>query len=190
MICAIAHRWTAMKTLLLLTCLVATPVFAASGVMLKGDDLRSSASASAAGIGRLDKGAAVQILGRQGGWTQVSDGSRTGWVRILSVRSTDTASAGAGLTGLLEAGGKRSDSGRVVATAGLRGLSEEDLKAAHFDAAELTKMERYQVDRAGAEQFSRTAGLQHRDLAYLPAPQREKTQDKNQASPWGDGGPP
>ncbi len=177
-----------MKTFLFLACFIAVPALAASGVMLKNEDLRASASASAASVGRLDKGATVEVLGRQGGWTQVSEGGRKGWVRILSLRSTDTPGSSAGLAGLVEAGSKRGDSSRVVAVAGLRGLNEEELKSARFDANELMKLDRYQVDRAAAEQYARAVGLRHQDLGYLPAPQREKEQDKGQSSPTGNGG--
>jgi len=179
-----------MKNFLFIACLVVTPVLAAPGVMLKDEDLRASASASAARVGRLAKGASVDVLGRQGGWTQVAEGARRGWVRILSVRSTAAAGAGAGLAGLVEAGGRRSDSSRVVAVAGLRGLNEEELKSARFDANQLMNLDRYQVDRADAEHYARTVNLRHRDLGYLPAPQPEKAPDKGPGSPWGEGGLP
>jgi hypothetical protein len=180
-----------MKSFLFLACLVVTPVLAtpalaAPGVMLRDEDLRASASAGAASVGRVAKGAAVEVLGRQGGWTQVAEGTRRGWVRILSVRGEAGAGAGAGLAGLVEAGTKRSDSSRVVAVAGIRGLNEEELKAARFDANELTKLDRYRVERATAEQYARAVGLRHRDLDYLPAPQ--KAQDTGPGRASDDGG--
>ncbi len=173
-----------MKPILLLACLLAAPALAAPGVMLKDEDLRGSASIDAAHVGHLARGAVVEIVGHQGGWTQVTGSAGHGWVRILSVRST--VSTGAGLSGLVQAGSTRGDSSRVVATAGLRGLDEEQLKAAHFDANELMNMDRYLVDRTAAEQYARAGGLRHRDLDYLPAPQPEKTRDK--PAPFGDGG--
>ena len=182
-----------MKFTFSLACLIALPVlttsvFAASGVMLKDDDLRASASATSARVARLTKGAVVEVLGRQGGWTQVSQAGRKGWVRILAVRTSDSASSGGGFGGLVEAGTKRSDSSRVVATAGLRGLDEAQLKSARFDAGQLISLDKYQVDRAAAEQFARSAGLSPLNLEYLSAPQKEKTHDRQPSSPWGDGG--
>jgi hypothetical protein len=184
-----------MKSFLFLACLVVTPVLAtpalaASGVMLKDEDLRASASATAASVGRIAKGTAVEVLGRQGGWTQVGEGARRGWVRILSLRAEAGAGAGAGLAGLVEAGTKRSDSSRVVSVAGMRGLNEEELKSARFDANELMKLDRYQVDRAATEQYARAVGLRHRDLDYLPAPQKAQDKEQEKRSPWGDGGLP
>lgn len=166
----------------------ASSAMAASGVMLKDDDLRNAASAGAASVGRVDKGARVEVLGRQGGWTQVSAGGRKGWVRILSVRAESGADAGAGLAGLLEAGSRRGDSSRVVATAGLRGLNEEELRSARFDAKELMSLDRYQVDRAAAEHYARAVGLRSQDVGYLPAPQREQSRGTPAESPWGSGG--
>ena len=179
-----------MKPSLFIVCLLATPALAAPGVMLKDEELRTAASATAASAGLMAKGTTVDVLGRQGGWTQISEGGRKGWVRILSVRSETAAGTGGGLGGLVEAGTKRSDSSRVVAVAGLRGLNEEELKSARFDANELMSLDRYQVDRDAAEQYARAVGLRHRDMDYLPAPQREKTQNKGTGSPWGDGGLP
>ncbi len=173
-----------MKSIFFLACLLAVPALAAPGIMLKDDDLRVSAATGAASVGRLARGAVVEIVGHQGGWTQVSGSAGHGWVRILSVRST--ASTGAGLSGLVQAGGTRGDSSRVVATAGLRGLDEAQLKAARFDANELMKMDRYLVDRTAAEQYARAGGLRHCDLDYLRAPQPENSRDKT--SPFGDGG--
>lgn len=158
-----------MKYLVLSACLVAAPALAASGQMLKDEEMRAAANLKAASVGQVAKGATVEVLGRQGGWTQISSGGRSGWVRILSVRTTVSASGD--LSGLVQAGTRRSDSSRVVATAGLRGLSEEELKSARYDAEELARLDRYTVDRTAAEQFARAAGLRVIGLDYLPAPQ-------------------
>lgn len=163
--------------------LSATSALAAPGAMLKDEDLRAAASSGAASVGRVAKGATVEIVARQGGWTQVATAGRQGWVRILSVRAG--ATGGADLSDLIQAGSQRGDSGRVVATAGLRGLNEEELKSARFDANELRKLDRYQADRAAAEQYARAVGLRHRDLDYPPAPQREQSGEKESASPRG-----
>ena len=77
-----------MKSIFFLACLLAVPALAAPGIMLKDDDLRVSAATGAASVGRLARGAVVEIVGHQGGWTQVSGSAGHGWVRILSVRST------------------------------------------------------------------------------------------------------
>jgi hypothetical protein len=170
-----------------LACLISAPALAASGVMIKDDSLRASAESSAASVGHVAKGASVEVLARQGGWTEIAEGGHRGWVRILAVRVAPSAS-GDGLSGILQAGTRRSDSSRVVAVAGMRGLNEEELKAAHYDAREIQELDRFTEDHASAENFARSAGLRHRDLAYLPAPQSEPRQQRN--SPWGESGLP
>jgi hypothetical protein len=171
-------------TLLMASSVMVSSALAASGVMLKDDSLRASASAGAVSVGRVAKGATVDILARQGGWTQVAKDGRKGWVRILSVRATSSAGA-ADFSGLIQAGTQRGDSSRVVATAGLRGLNEEELKSARYDANELMKLDRYLVDRASAENYAHAVGLRHRDLDYPPAPKSEKPQRSEPSSPWG-----
>lgn len=136
-------------------------------VMLKDDDLRAQPDVSAPTLGRLAKGASVRILASQGGWTRVTADSRTGWVRVLSVRSA--AQSGADLAGLVKAGTSAPDSGKVVAVAGVRGLDEESLKSAAFDPAQIKLLDGYALGRAEAEQFAQAAGLRAIVLPYLDA---------------------
>lgn len=173
-----------MKRLLILFCLLTAPAFAAPGVMLKNDELRAAAGSAAAGIGRVAKGASVNVLARQGGWTQIRAGGKTGWVRILSVRINASASA-ADLAGLVAAGSKR-DPGKVVAVAGLRGLNEEQLRLARFNAGELVLLNHFVAGRAEAEQFAQSAGLRRAAIGYLSKPKAEQASGK--ASPWSEGG--
>jgi uncharacterized protein YgiM (DUF1202 family) len=74
---------------------IASPAWAASGTMIKADALKANATLGSAVVGRVEKGATVEVLRRQGGWTQVKHGGATGWVRILSVRVADDGSTNA-----------------------------------------------------------------------------------------------
>ena len=158
------------KTLALLLCLLSLPALAAPGVMLRDEDLKASAGAGAANVGRVARGASVEVLARQGGWTQVRGNGRTGWVRILSVRASAPSSSAADLAGLVDAGTTRRDPGKVVAVAGLRGLTEDELKTARFNAGELARLHQYAATRAEAEQFARSASLRRQDVRYLAKP--------------------
>jgi hypothetical protein len=162
-------------TTLLFGLLMVAPAWSATGTMIKEDLMRASASASAAGVGRAGKGASVEVLARQGGWMQIRHAGVTGWVRILSVRSSAETAGGNVLGGIVQMGAERRDPGRVVAVAGLRGLNEEELRGARFNANELARLDQYSSSRADAEQFARGAGLRSRDVAYIkPArPERE-----------------
>lgn len=136
-------------------------------VMLKDDDLRAQPEAAAQALGRLAKGTSVRILASQGGWSRVAADNRTGWVRVLSVRSV--AQSSADLAGLVKAGTSAPDSGKVVAVAGVRGLDEEMLKSATFNPVEIQRLDGYALGRAEAEQFAQAAGLRAIALPYFDA---------------------
>ncbi len=169
--------------LLLLLALAAAPAaWAAPGVMIRDESLRSAPSATAAGVGTVARGARVEILGRQGGWTQVRANGRTGWVRLLSVRGGEAARADVAgeIGGVVALGTTPRDPGRVVAVAGVRGLTEDELRKARFDEAQLRQLEAHAVGRDEAARFAADAGLARRDVAHLPAPRRQEG-----TSPWG-----
>ncbi len=165
---------------------LAWPVWPASGTMIREDELRASPSATAAVLARVPGGASVEVLARQGGWTQVRVGTRTGWVRMLSVRGGVSAQrdVGAELAGVVGLGTRPADPGRVVAVAGVRGLTELDLKAAPFNSQELGRLDTYAVDRAGAQSFARQAALAARPLDYLPAPRKAQPNATWEDAQW------
>lgn len=161
-----------LKILVLAAFLTGQAWAADPGVMIKDETLRSSASSSATAVGSVAKGVNVEILARQGGWTQVRQAGKTGWVRILSVRkgAASQGSAGAELAGAVAIGTTRYDPNRVTATAGLRGLNEEELRAARYDPAQLQMMEGYAAGASDARQFAASGGLVARSVQYLPTP--------------------
>ncbi|HNQ03431.1 MAG TPA: SH3 domain-containing protein [Thiobacillaceae bacterium] len=171
-----------MTRMLHLLCLglLTLPVWAGPGTLIKDEDLKSSPSVAAARVAALAKGSNVEILARQGGWTQIRAGGHTGWVRILSVRANTSTGSAADIAALAS----RRDS-RVVAVAGVRGLNEEELKMARFDAQELQSMERYRATAADATGFARAAGLSQRRVPYLPAPAPAGSDPNAGPNAWG-----
>jgi SH3-like domain-containing protein len=151
---------------------LAVPAWASPGVMLRDDEMRSGASATSSPVERVAKGAAVEIVGRHGGWIRIQSAGKTGWVRLLSVRGgvSEQTNALEEAKGVLGLGQRQSEPNKVVATAGLRGLNEEDLKTAHFDPGQLQKLDGWAVSEDEARRFADEAGLAHRSVAYLPAP--------------------
>lgn len=148
------------------------PVAAAPGnpgVMLRDDALKASPSTAADAVAKLGRGDKVRVLTNDGGWTQVYAAGKTGWVRILSVKSDISATPNLG--GLVEAGNRPHDPGKVVAVAGARGLDEVELKAARFNPDELALLDTFVASRAEAEQFAQLASLTRRDVPYLPTPE-------------------
>jgi hypothetical protein len=58
----------------------------------------------------------------------------------------------------------------VVAVAGLRGLNEEDLKKAQFNADELARLQATSVSPTQARSFAGQAGLAAVSVPVLPEP--------------------
>jgi len=166
-------------TLALLACSVATSALASTGTVLRDEKLYSKPSATAPVSASVRKGASVTILSKQGGWLRVSAGKSTGWIRLLSVRAGAGGLGGAGVGDVVGAATTKSDPSRVVAVAGLRGLNDEQLKQAKFNADELARMEAQAVSAAQARSFAGQSGLVAAKVPALPAPKPEQS-----SSPW------
>lgn len=139
-----------------------------NATMLKADDMRAAPDSNAAGLLHLEKGARVNLLSGQGGWSQIASAGKKGWVRVLSV-SADKRD-GIELSDLGALG--KTPQGKVVAVAGARGLDEENLSTAIYNAAEIERLSTYAMDRGAAEQFALAAGLQARAMPYIDAPRK------------------
>jgi hypothetical protein len=94
----------------------------------------------------------------------------SGWVRMLSIRRGEARKGTGDAAGLLGLASGRAGTGKVVATTGIRGLSEEELKAAKFDAGQLKLAESHATSRAEAKKFAAKGKLVARQVDYLPAP--------------------
>ncbi len=149
---------------------VAVPALAAPGTVLRDEKLHSQPSVTSSVAGRAAKGSSVNILTKQGGWLRVSSGKSTGWIRLLSVRAGPGGLGGARLGDVVGAATTKSDPSRVVAVAGLRGLNNEDLKRAQFNADELARLDAWVVTPAQARQFAGQSGLVAVNVAALPKP--------------------
>lgn len=142
-----------------------------SGTALKIDDLKKEPFSDAKTIAMLAAGDKVTILRKEGGWLNVKAAKGSGWVRMLSIRKGELRSA-ASLAGNLKGlSSGRSGTGTVVATTGIRGLNEEELKAAKFDAEQLSLAESSLTTRADAQKFADQAKLKSRSVDYLPVSQ-------------------
>lgn len=142
---------------------------AESGTALKGDDIKAEPFRDAKTVATLATGDKVDIVKKNGGWYQVNSAKGRGWVRMLSIRKGDARKSGGSASGLLALGSGRAGTGKVVATTGIRGLNEEELKAAKFDEAELKRAESYANDKKAAAKFAAAGKLTTRPFDYLPA---------------------
>lgn len=166
-------------TAALVLCVTAASALAAPGTVLRDEKLYSQPSATSAVAGSAAKGASVDILAKQGGWLRVTAGKSTGWIRLLSVRAGAGGLGGAGVADVVGAATTKSDPSKVVAVAGLRGLNDEELKQAKFNADELARLDAMGVTTAQARNFAAQSGLAVVNVPALPEPRPAQT-----SSPW------
>jgi hypothetical protein len=143
-----------------------------TGVVLKADAIKSDPFKDARTVGNLNKGDSVQIVAKKGGWLQIKASAGAGWVRMLSVKrgTAGGSSAASELGGVAAMSTGRAGTGQITSATGVRGLSEEDLKAAKFDATELARAQSYAVSAAAAGQFAAAGKLASQNVAFLPEP--------------------
>jgi len=155
---------------------------AAGGVLIKDETLYSKPAVRSASVGKVARGTPVTVVTRQGGWVEVTSGRTRGWVRMFSVRSSvgGGGNAASELAGLARAGQRRP--GNIVATAGVRGLNEEELKTAKYSERGIQDLTSYSVSAGAARQFAGQARLTRQAVAYLPDPSRAN--GTNSSNSW------
>ena len=150
------------------------PAFATeNGTALKPDEIRSEPFGDAKTVATLAVGDKVEILRKDGGWLNIKSAKGSGWVRMLSIRKGAAGKGGSELAGVLSMASGRAGTGKVVSTTGIRGLNEEELKAARFNADELKLAESFATTRADADVFARKGELKPQKFDYLPEPKKE-----------------
>ncbi|HSI24554.1 MAG TPA: SH3 domain-containing protein, partial [Methylotenera sp.] len=92
-----------------------------------------------------------------------------GWVRLLSVKRGSMSTANQ-TSSVLAAASGRAGTGQVVSTTGVRGLSEQELKAAKFNETEVKALEGYTTSVNQGKQFATAGGLKTVAFSNLKAP--------------------
>ena len=157
--------------LMIVMLMVALPVAAAeSGVVLKDEIVRKEPYSDAKQVGVMKAGDKVSIIKKDGGWLNIKSGKSSGWVRMLSVRRGTAEKSRNMADSLKTLASGRTGTGHVVATTGIRGLNEEELKSAKFNAVELGKMDKFAVSANEAKTFAAQGKLKPRSFDYLPVP--------------------
>lgn len=142
----------------------------------RATDLRASADDTSAVIQALKEKTSVQVLKRQGPWSQVKVGTNTGWVRMMHLRGgssvvveQQTSGGGfmASMNKLFLGDRERTGQTRQGATVGIRGFSKEDVERAELNPAELEKLKRYQANDTQAQRLASEGRLAFRSVAYL-----------------------
>ena len=96
-----------------------------TGKMIKSADLLSEASLNSSKVVSVKSGQTVVILEKKGFWIKVQSDNKSGWTKLSDVElpSNDIKKIDPMSTG-------RASSGNIVNTAGVRGLSPDELKNA------------------------------------------------------------
>ncbi len=143
-----------------------------SGTVLRETELKDKPFVDAGTVRKLPPNTALVIVDRQSGWLRVSVAGQQGWVRLLHVSSGPPGSGASQqeLESFAKLATGRAGTGNVVATTGIRGLDEEQLKTAQPDPEELEKLESYGVTRQQAAEYARRHKLEARKVAHLAAP--------------------
>ena len=139
--------------------------WAEPATVIRATELKAEPATDAATVAQLPEKAQVDALERKGGWTRVKAGSAQGWVKMLALRYDGTAKHGD--TGVAQAFNvARTGSSGTQVTTGVRGLDEEQLAKAQPNPTELAKLNRFAVDRAGANEFAAEGKLSSVSVAY------------------------
>jgi uncharacterized protein YgiM (DUF1202 family) len=141
---------------------------AETGSALKSDNMRFEPFADAKVTGTINKGDNLEIVSKKGAWLQVKSKSKTGWVRLLSVKRGSSSSSNQ-VGGVLAAASGRAGTGQVVSTTGIRGLSAEELKAAKFNESEVKTLESFTQSPEQGRQFANAGNLKTISFSNLKA---------------------
>ncbi len=139
-----------------------------TGSALKNDSLKAEPFSDAKSVGSLTRGDKLDILEKKGAWLKVKSAKAQGWVRLLSVKRSGSGNEAGGVLALASG---RSGTGQVVSTTGVRGLNEEELKAAKFNEEEVKALEASTVSPDDAKKYAAAGGLSAQKIDYLPEPQ-------------------
>jgi hypothetical protein len=144
---------------------------AEKGSAIKADIIRAEPYADAKKTGDIKRGENLEILGKKGAWLNVKTTKINGWVRLLSVKRGAAGGANQ-VKGVLDVASGRAGTGKVVATTGVRGLNEEELKNSKYNEAEVKNLESYTQTSQQGQQFAKSGGLKAIKFAYLPESQK------------------
>jgi hypothetical protein len=142
-----------------------------SGYTMRATEVKAKPFVDANTVTTLTEKTQVEILNRQGAWMQIrtKDITAQGWVRMLSVRlgNPNQKPTGGNILSAIGVGSRPRPQTTATVTTGVRGFSEEDLKQAKPNPAEVDKMEGNAVDAAQAGSFAQSGKLTARQVAYV-----------------------
>lgn len=152
--------------------LLAAASAAAQQVTVERDTpLYSEPNLSSSQVTQLKQGATGEVAGKQGAWLNLKTPAGSGWLFSFNVRFP-SQQAGGGDSGAGSAAGRLFGPRRsvsVVSTIGVRGIEEEDLKQASFNAEQMKQLDGYVATQQAAERRAQAAGLAPVSVEYMDA---------------------
>lgn len=139
---------------------------AEKGVVIRAADLKAQPFLDAATSAAVAANQSVTITRRQGGWVLVESNGKTGWLRMLNVRTEGGGAAKPKSSGLAASLFHTGSSGKTVTT-GVKGIGEEDIRNASPNPAQVAALATLAVDPAEATAKARQSGLKENTVAYL-----------------------
>lgn len=151
--------------------LAAGALQAQTATLARSSELRAKPLLNAPVLATLASGAAVELLGNDGGWSRVrTPDGKVGFVRLLNVRVTGApgAAGGSAVAGLGTLGNVlRTGSTGAVATTGVKGIDKDDIAKSTPNLAEVDIMERYAVSEAEARKAAKSVKLQEQTVLWI-----------------------
>jgi len=160
---------------MLLSCLIlamlaaAAPAAAQRVTLERESPLYAEPRLDASQVTQLSQGASGEVIGKQGGWLNLKTPGGTGWLFSFNVRFPSQNAGGSEAGSGSALGRVFSPRLNVTSTIGIRGLDEEDLKQASFNAGQMKLLDDYATSKQTAEERSRAAGLAPVKVDYLDA---------------------
>ena len=149
---------------------IALPAAAQQVTLERDSPLYAEPRLEAAQVTQLQQGATGEVIAKQGAWLNLKTPGGSGWLFSFNVRFQAQKAEG-GDTGGPALGRVFGPRRRVNVTAaiGVRGLEEEDLKQARFDAGQMKLLDGFAASKQAAEERARGAGLAPEQVDYLGA---------------------
>jgi hypothetical protein len=149
--------------------LFAGPVAAQKVTLERDSTLYGEPRLESAQIAQLRQGATGEVIAKQGAWLNLKTASGNGWlfsfnVRFESESAEKSASGGGSALGRVFGPRQRVS---VTSTIGVRGIEEEDLKQATFDAEQTKLLDKYVATKEAAEKGALGTGLSRVSVDYL-----------------------
>lgn len=154
----------------LLLAAVTVPAAAQQVTIERDTPLYAEPRLDATQVTQLRQGADAEVVGKKGAWLNLKTAGGTGWLFSFNVRYQNQGGAGDSGTGSAASrifGQRRSVN--VTSTIGIRGLDEEDLKQATFNAEQMKQLDGYVATKQAAERAAKASGLAAESVEYMGA---------------------